>query len=139
MIECRICEYCGERNPVSALECCKCGSDLSFCAPVILEDLDANKAEKKVWKLNLGTESFTVDDSLEIGRESSKCKHLLTSPYVSRKHATLFQKDGHLVLIDYSTNGTFVNGIRVSKNVEVGLKSGDKIAFADVIGSVNAD
>ena len=83
MTEYRICEYCGERNHVSALECSKCGSDLSFCNPVALDDSAVQTKNDKTWKLSLGNEIIVIDDRIEIGREIGPYKHLLASPYVS--------------------------------------------------------
>lgn len=49
---------------------------------------------------------------------------------VSRYHATLKVTDnGSITIIDNSTNGTFVNGIRLQKNLETKVKNGDEIKF----------
>ena len=51
---------------------------------------------------------------------------------VSRVHARLDVKGGQCFITDMrSTNGTFVNGSRVSPNQEVALKSGDVIRISD--------
>ena len=139
MTEYRKCEYCGEKNPVSALECHKCGSDLSFCNPIAEDDSIAMVSEEKKWTITIGDEKREIKGEIVIGRESGPFMNLLSSPYVSRKHATISEKNGRLVLIDFSTNGTFVNGIRIEKNVEIDLNTGDKLSFADIQGCINAN
>ncbi len=54
--------------------------------------------------------------------------------YVSSKHAEiLVLQDGSIYLTDKSSaNGTTVNGTKISSNVEVSVKRGDKIQFAGV-------
>jgi len=50
---------------------------------------------------------------------------MLNDPDVSRRHATIEQSAGRVIVRDLkSTNGTFVNGVRVEFEV---LKDGDKI------------
>lgn len=51
---------------------------------------------------------------MTIGR-SPECQVPLTDPYASSYHARIFFQDGGIFIEDLgSTNGTFVNGIRVS-------------------------
>lgn len=55
------------------------------------------------------------------------------SQRVSRNHATLTvvsSKKMHIV--DHSTNGTFVNGIKISPGIEFPVQKGDDISFANV-------
>ena len=55
------------------------------------------------------------------------------SDLVSRLHATLkVDKKGHYRIMDQSTNGTYVNGIRVEKFAEVPVSRKDDITFASV-------
>lgn len=70
-----------------------------------------------------------VDPVITIGRHPS-C-HLrfpadLTS--ISRKHAEIIREGNQFKLVDHSTNGTFVNGKRIT---EVYLKNGDVLTFAE--------
>jgi EAL domain-containing protein (putative c-di-GMP-specific phosphodiesterase class I) len=72
-----------------------------------------------------------------IGRKAG-CSLQLPSKTVSSHHADLTIRDGHLVLIDrQSTNGTYVNGRRVTDMV--GLKSEDLVQFADMAFRVRCD
>ena len=57
---------------------------------------------------------------------------------ISRSHAKIIKntKDGEVIfeIYDSSTNGTYVNDIKVNKSVTV--KEGDKIAFGHLRGSL---
>jgi hypothetical protein len=65
-----------------------------------------------------------------IGR-STECELVLRDPRVSRQHARVHARDGHIVLTDLgSTNGTRVNGQRVR---EVVLGAGDRITMGDTV------
>jgi EAL domain-containing protein (putative c-di-GMP-specific phosphodiesterase class I) len=72
-----------------------------------------------------------------IGRKSG-CSFQLQSKTVSSHHADLTVRDGQLVLIDRnSTNGTYVNGRRVTDLIN--LKADDLVQFADVAFRVRCD
>ena len=73
---------------------------------------------------------------LEEGREyfvgrSSECALVLVEDMISRQHAKFVVEHGAVTLVDLgSTNGSFVNGERVSRQV---LKEGDRILFGTSI------
>lgn len=51
---------------------------------------------------------------------------------VSRHHAVLkIKKNGSYVIVDYSLNGTFVNGVRIVPEKEVPVSRKDTISFAN--------
>jgi pSer/pThr/pTyr-binding forkhead associated (FHA) protein len=60
-----------------------------------------------------GREYVMADNSLTIGRDAS-CDVVLTSKNVSRRHAEVISSPKGYVLVDSSTNGTIVNGKRIS-------------------------
>ncbi len=61
-----------------------------------------------------------------LGR-SARCDFVLSDPSVSRHHARLRFEEGRWTIKDLeSTNGVFVNGLRVSREV---LVAGDEIAL----------
>lgn len=52
---------------------------------------------------------------------------------VSRFHAILkIRQDGSYVIIDQSTNGTFINGVRITRGREVPVTRKDTVMFANV-------
>jgi len=55
---------------------------------------------------------YVVGQSLVFGREAS-CEVVITSKDVSRRHAEIMPTPQGYVVVDSSTNGTFVNGQRV--------------------------
>jgi len=59
-----------------------------------------------------GREYAVAGPSLLIGREAG-CDVVLTSKNVSRRHAEIMASPKGYVLVDSSTNGTFVNGQRI--------------------------
>jgi len=66
-------------------------------------------------------------DPFVIGR-LQECQVVLDSTGVSRKHAEMRQSAGEYVVIDLdSTNGTLVNGIRITGQQR--LNEGDIISF----------
>jgi hypothetical protein len=75
---------------------------------------------------------FELDaDSYTIGREAGN-EIVIEDPQVSRRHATLTQQGTTYVLEDIgSTNGTYVNGKRVTAPVL--LSNGDMIGLADTV------
>lgn len=75
---------------------------------------------------------FELDrDSYSIGREAGN-EIVLEDPQVSRRHATLTRQGVTYLLEDIgSTNGTYINGKRVTTPVL--LANGDMIGLADTI------
>jgi ABC-type multidrug transport system ATPase subunit/pSer/pThr/pTyr-binding forkhead associated (FHA) protein len=71
------------------------------------------------------------DDEISIGRESDNTLQI-DSPGVSRKHSRIFFQSDQYVLEDLgSSNGTFVNGERISQSRP--LKSGDIIGLGKTV------
>jgi len=71
------------------------------------------------------------DAGLVVGRDSTRCQMVMEHASVSAVHAQFAVKDGQVVLTDQSTNGTFVNGIRVTT---AELHDGDYITFGRYAG-----
>jgi uncharacterized membrane protein len=75
-----------------------------------------------------GQEVALGRDYLIIGREPAACHILLEEDVVSRRHAALeLDALGGATVVDLaSSNGTFVNGVRIARRV---LNDGDRIGF----------
>ena len=68
-----------------------------------------------------------------IGRNPEEANIVVNSQYISNYHAEIIQLDnGDMFLVDKSTNGTFLNGIKLAPGKEVAVRRGDNIMFADV-------
>src|SRR5690349_7818345 len=74
-----------------------------------------------------GVVPVLVEGEITIGR-ASYSNIWLDDTAVSRTHCRLTVKKGQLVLRDASSNGTFVNGVRIGSSAH--LSHGDKIQVA---------
>lgn len=85
-------------------------------------------------------ELFFEEEEVSIGRLQGNSV-VLPKPNVSKRHATLIFRDGKVTIVDQqSTNGTYVNGRRISSPKELGGK--DRIYIGDYTircGSGDAD
>jgi len=76
--------------------------------------------------------SVEVADATTIGRDSDN-DIVLDEMTVSRCHALLYMRAGHVVIMDLeSANGTFVNGVQVQPDAPVCLADGDIIRLGQV-------
>jgi len=74
----------------------------------------------------VAAERMEIGTGGTIGRERGKVRILLDHPHVSRFHASLAVDGGRVTIADnHSANGTFVNGERIARAVE--LVPGDHI------------
>src|SRR4051794_34223671 len=77
----------------------------------------------------------TLSDGSTIGREG--CDVNLMDPEVSRHHAAIRDQGGSLAIEDLgSTNGTFVNGTRIT--AVTALKAGDEVRLGNTIWSLRS-
>jgi pSer/pThr/pTyr-binding forkhead associated (FHA) protein len=77
---------------------------------------------------------FSVTDAVVLGR-SPEADINLDDPYASEFHLRLNNRDGKLVLTDLgSTNGTYVNGRRVTTPVD--LNRGDAVQVGKTVMEV---
>lgn len=73
--------------------------------------------------------AFGVGPGLVIGRAPG-CEIRIEDSYASSRHARLYDRDGHVYVEDMnSTNGTYVNGVRVA--AQQLLRPGDVIRIGD--------
>ncbi len=70
------------------------------------------------------------DESISLGRSSETVP--LTDLTVSRRHARLEAKgDGYVIIEEVSSNGVFINGVRINKTAKV--KTGDQIRLGSTL------
>ena len=73
---------------------------------------------------------FPISEGINtIGKDSS-CSIQINAQGISRTHAHLHVQNAELILIDKSTNGTFINGIKIHKEK---IEPGDKIYLHKVV------
>lgn len=104
---------------------------------------NTNTAQGTAWQLIGLSPALTdltvdIDNSLSVGRSDSNDLVLATSQ-ISRQHAKLNRIGDQLYVQDLgSSNGTFVNGERISTQAHV-LQATDELAFADLLFMVVND
>lgn len=77
-------------------------------------------------------ESYSIREQATIGR-SKKCDIFINDKYLSKNHARIFFDEDKFYIEDLkSTNGTYVNGEKISSSHPVRIKDNDKISFGDV-------
>jgi len=82
-----------------------------------------------------GGSEHPLDDQLTLGREEGRADLVLDDPGVSRVHARFAVDRGAVVVEDLgSSNGTFVNGERISRPVELGAD--DEVQLGGTVLSV---
>ncbi len=91
----------------------------------------------KVLSGKLIGKTFTLGSNETVIGRSPKCDITLPNENISKQHAKIIFEKNKIVLADLnSTNGSFVNGIKVEVTT---LKSGDKISIYDTILEVQND
>lgn len=85
--------------------------------------------------LNMRFDVFPDRKATFIGRSAKGSDVVIQgNKNISRVHAAVSVRDGQLFVRDMSSsNGTFVNGQRLTPNVETPVKVGDKVTFADTV------
>jgi adenylate cyclase len=70
---------------------------------------ELRRGQQGILKLSYGGDSFTVEpgDAVRVGRDKSN-DIVVASQHASRLHARIFGRDGNFVIVDQSSNGTFV-------------------------------
>jgi hypothetical protein len=80
-------------------------------------------------------ETYTIPEEVTVGRGGGCGIVLAEDSYVSTLHARLFQRNGESFVEDLgSTNGTYVNGNRVTGPTR--LRRGDQLQFGQTVGEV---
>ena len=92
------------------------------------------KIEKEAVLIHLktGDRRCIFPDGFIIGKSNSADYCVVGNTAVSRKHATILKRDDEFYLYDCkSTNGTFLNDVRLEEGEEALLQDGDKFVLAD--------
>ena len=119
--------------------CPKCGSEydektakrqLSMCKNCGIK-LKEKKIEKKK-EYEIVFDSFTISFSLPVKLGRNHQKELESNLYISRNHCEIVEENGIIFVIDTSTNGTFINGNKIT--TKTSISSNDKIKLANLEG-----
>lgn len=90
-----------------------------FMSPAGLPDPGERRAPTPEWAASGGRlvcltdgREYAIGEAVVFGREAS-ADVVVSGQDVSRKHTEITHRGGQYILIDHSTNGTFVNGLRI--------------------------
>ncbi len=76
--------------------------------------------------------SLVLRNPHTFGRSATSCNTLLAGTKVSRLHCSIHWNGSYWLLQDSSTNGCFINQVRMTKTKMKRLKQADKLNFADL-------
>ena len=84
---------------------------------------------------------YILDENTTIG-SSSDCSIVIPGEYVSKKHAVISRINDRYIITDYSTNGLYINGLKVSRKTELHRFDslyffGTKIIFLGSVIAIN--
>ncbi|MCE1246580.1 MAG: FHA domain-containing protein [Firmicutes bacterium] len=150
------CPACGAENPAESKFCDDCGANLEAAEgeDVVgeVEDMEAEEIEEEppetptgVAKLvseGSGVEFLLDKDVINIGRQSPAdgifpdidLTDLDKDAYISRKHARILRKDDGFIFEDMgSSNGSFINNVRIAQGVQQFLNEGDTIRLGKTV------
>lgn len=146
----KICPSCGFQNDIQSSMCDSCLADISGINPVntdtisdapvtqhadtqVPNDASATVIERKrflTFKASDGSGSFSVSSGAIVGREAEGREYLASHMTVSRRHARLNFNGSWLIEDLDSSNGTFVNEIRIAPKEPHNVKNGDSVALS---------
>lgn len=86
------------------------------------------------WQENgMQKEKVLTDFPVEIGKKYESVDVCILDPSISRRHARIIRRsDGLYIRDEASTNGTFVNGIKLKKKEEIKIDKSSEIQFGKV-------
>ena len=152
----KVCDVCGMINPATEMICQRCFSDISRKKPIESADvhtsssmkilkkpparqrerleLDQDKTIREVAPLQLIMSTgqvITVHHGDTIGRDAIGGRILNQFSAISRHHATFKYFNGRwLVRDEKSTNGTYINGKKISPDKWYELKGKDTLSIS---------
>lgn len=143
------CPYCRQAIPDDSAFCDQCGKELMWCpeckrpkrgteCPVCGNDLIQghlwiNKGTEEGEAVLVGNGWSLVLQAGPFGRRGGIWPELGTCQYVSGSHGIIGKAgDGWTITDSGSTNGTYVNGQKLSAGAAVTLKKGDKVRIANL-------
>ena len=79
--------------------------------------------ERQRW-ISLGSLPFVI------GKKAKFADYVLEDDSISRMHARFVKEDDRMFIMDlHSTNGTYVNGVRLEPDCKVEIQVGDQIGL----------
>jgi hypothetical protein len=124
-----VCAFCGQRKD-AATGACACSLDTAPAGGGLgglsVPTTGSGPRLVAVGGLAMG-QIFPITGEASIGRDTGNAVSLAMDSTVSRRHAVIAEEGGGLVIRDQgSSNGTFVNGARVTESP---LRAGDEVSI----------
>lgn len=134
-----LCPQCRHSNPASLSECGACGYPLDDVDPISAVQAEKPAGRTVVFE-NIRTYQKTAMEleegkEIRIGYAACLSEQLETALYVSGEHLAAVYRDGQLWITDHSRNGTYINGTRLQKELEIPLVSGTVVGLGDCSAS----
>ncbi|MBU7018478.1 MAG: zinc ribbon domain-containing protein [Theionarchaea archaeon] len=126
-----VCPHCGfEKNPSAAKFCMNCGNQIPVePAPLKYEAKLVLPSMREIILSEPETIIGRGDFLQEISPEEAK--------YLSREHLSILYEDGKYYILDEkSTNGTKLNGLKITGQGKKELNDNDTIVLADTVTAV---
>lgn len=138
------CPACGADNPAGSKFCDDCGASLESAAMQEEEEevLEAPTGYAKLIVQDYDTEFILDKDVITIGRQSPAdgifpdidLTDVDDEAYISRRHARILRKDDGFIFEDMgSSNGSFINNVRIAQGVQQFLNDGDVIRLGKTV------
>jgi ribosomal protein L40E len=106
----RLCE-CGHKNPIQLRKCEQCGESLA--------GINITR-EQLLCSVEDGFQLSLAPGETILGREHTGSAYFSTKPYVGRRHAKITVESDGVYLEDLnSTNGTYINGVKIPAKTRV--------------------
>lgn len=135
----KICPACRTKNSAVADNCIACGAELPLL-PEALDNGDAKECSCPAVisacfeNIRTGCRTYLkvpTDGDLMIGLLGHLSDQFAGADFVSREHFHLIRKLDSIYIKDTSSNGTYINGVRLMKGKEYALASGTVIGLGD--------
>lgn len=143
-----ICPACGADNPAGSKFCDDCGASLeavSVSDEEFVEEGEPPETPTGYAKLVVQDydKEFILDkDVITLGRQSPAdgifpdidLTDVDEEAYISRRHARILRKDDGFIFEDMgSSNGSFINNVRIAQGVQQFLNDGDVIRLGKTV------
>ena len=115
-------------------------SDVTDSASDTNQPMSSGAALGELFRVKTGTKVTINKNNFKIGRQRDSVDYCIDdNNAVGRLHAVIVGKNGAVYIKDNrSTNGTFVNNVRVRPNGESLIATGDRVTIADEVFTFTA-
>lgn len=125
-MKCKICPVCDTKHNVDEMICKSCLTPIES-----IEEIDCSKVDKNHITLIYENSNIEIKDGDRVGREAKASDILNNFPTVSRQHAKFESENGKWFIVDLeTTNGTYVNDVKIEHNKKVEIKNGTRIGLS---------